>query len=140
LYARVYLGKTLLEQGKHIEEWRRIEPDLTEEERLMSSPIAFYAEGREDEAHEALEALIDSAVADAFPYTVAQSYAYFDDTERAFRWLEQAYTQRDPSLIEILSDARLFRNIVDDPRYAAFLRKMNLPAPRIAGTNAALEP
>ncbi len=45
---------------------------------------------------------------------------------KAFEWLERAYKQRDGGLIEMKGDP-LLRNLERDPRYAAFLKKMNLP-------------
>jgi len=44
------------------------------------------------------------------------------------QWLEQAYRQKDLTLVEIVGEP-LFRNLAGDPRYAAFLRRMNLLEP-----------
>ena len=41
-------------------------------------------------------------------------------------WLEKAFEQRDPNLIDVARDP-LFNNLTPDPRFQAFLRKMNLP-------------
>ena len=46
--------------------------------------------------------------------------------DKAFDWLERAYRQRDGGLSDIKTDPPL-ANLRDDPRYNAFLRKMNLP-------------
>ena len=40
---------------------------------------------------------------------------------KAFEWLDRAYAQRDPS-----NDVFL-KNLHHDPRYAAFLKKLDLP-------------
>jgi hypothetical protein len=40
--------------------------------------------------------------------------------------LERAYGQKDSSLFQIVGEP-LFERLADDPRYKAFLRKMNLP-------------
>jgi hypothetical protein len=42
------------------------------------------------------------------------------------QWLDRAYEEKDDGLIEILGEP-LLKNLADDPRYKAFLRKMNLP-------------
>jgi hypothetical protein len=63
-------------------------------------------------------------VADA--YYVAMNYAYRDDHDLALQWLESAYQQKDAGFVEILGES-LFKNLANDPRYKAFLRKMNLP-------------
>jgi hypothetical protein len=54
------------------------------------------------------------------------TYAYRGDHDRALEWLERAYQQKDASLDEIVGEP-LFRNLADDPRFKAFLRKMKLP-------------
>jgi len=54
------------------------------------------------------------------------TYAYRGDHDRALEWLERAYQQKDASLDEIVGEP-LFKNLADDPRFKAFLRKMNLP-------------
>ncbi len=41
-------------------------------------------------------------------------------------WLERAYNQKDVGLVDIVGEP-LFKNLTNDPRYKAFLRKMNLP-------------
>jgi hypothetical protein len=41
-------------------------------------------------------------------------------------WLERAYSAKDEDLYLIKGDP-LTRNLERDPRYKAFLRKMNLP-------------
>jgi len=44
----------------------------------------------------------------------------------AVQWFERAYTQKDPGLYALKVDLRI-KNLDRDPRYLAFLRKMNLP-------------
>ena len=41
-------------------------------------------------------------------------------------WLDRAYAQHDGGLIEVKAD-KLLASLRADARYAAFLRKMNLP-------------
>ena len=53
------------------------------------------------------------------------NYAYRGDRDLAFHWLERAYAQKDPDLSGIGGDP-MFKNLAQDPRYEAFLRKMNL--------------
>jgi hypothetical protein len=59
-------------------------------------------------------------------FHVALNYAYRHDPDRAFQWLDRAYRQKDPAMVDFLSE-RTFDNLANDPRYKAFLRKMNLP-------------
>ena len=46
--------------------------------------------------------------------------------DEAFKWLDKAYAQKDIFLWQIKGDP-LLKKLEGDPRYKAFLRKMNLP-------------
>ena len=54
------------------------------------------------------------------------NYAYRDDHDLALQWLERGYKQKNDGFEEIVGEP-LFKNLAADPRYKAFLRKMNLP-------------
>ena len=60
-------------------------------------------------------------------YQIAEVYAFRNQPDEAFEWLERAYAQRDSGLIETKVDP-LLKSLHNDPRYAAFLKKINLPA------------
>lgn len=53
-------------------------------------------------------------------------HAFRGEVDEAFKWLDRAYAQKDVDLILIKGDPD-FARIVGDPRYKAFLRKLNLP-------------
>jgi serine/threonine-protein kinase len=57
---------------------------------------------------------------------VAVIHAYRAERDEAFMWLDRAYGQKDPDLYQIKCDP-LLKGLHPDPRYKAFLRKMNLP-------------
>jgi len=59
-------------------------------------------------------------------YQIAEVYAFRNQSGEAFEWLDRAYAQRDSGLIETKVDP-LLKNLHNDPRYAAFLKKLNLP-------------
>ncbi len=98
---------------------------MDEANRLIVLPVLLQAVGRHDEADEALEAQI-SYWADTGAMFVAETYAYRGDRDLALQWLERAYRQKDQGLIEITGEP-LLKNLADDPRFKAFLHKMNLP-------------
>jgi hypothetical protein len=60
-------------------------------------------------------------------FQIAEVYAFRGEADRAFEWLERAYTQRDSELSLMKGDP-LLKSLERDPRYAAFLKKMRLPA------------
>jgi TolB-like protein/DNA-binding winged helix-turn-helix (wHTH) protein/Tfp pilus assembly protein PilF len=88
--------------------------------------LAYHALGRKKESEAALADLIAKRHADA-AYQIAEVYAYRGEADRALEWLERAYSQRDGGLPRLKIDP-LLKNIEHDPRYAAFLKKMRLPA------------
>jgi adenylate cyclase len=123
-WARAYLAKTLLAEGKPEAALVTAEQEPDEANRLDVLPIVLQAAGRQAEADEALKALT-SKFADSDAYYVAMNYAYRDDRDLALQWLERAYKQRDSGFVEIVGEW-LFKNLAADPRYKAFLQKMNL--------------
>jgi TolB-like protein/Tfp pilus assembly protein PilF len=126
LWTPYYLGKTLLAEDKREAALAIVQQDKDEEDRLILLPIVLQAAGHKAEADEALKELI-TRFADADAYHVAMTYAYRGDHDLAFQWLDRAYHQKDRNLAQILGEP-LFKNIANDPRYKAFLRKMKLPA------------
>jgi hypothetical protein len=59
-------------------------------------------------------------------YGIAEVHAYRGEIDRAFAWLDRAYRQKDVALYRVKGDP-LLKNLESDPRYNAFLRRMNLP-------------
>jgi hypothetical protein len=57
---------------------------------------------------------------------VAMNHASRGDSDLAVEWLERAYERYEIPLTGIIGEP-LFRNIAHDPRFIAFLKKMNLP-------------
>ena len=94
--------------------------------RAFLYPIAYHALGREKESDAALSELVTKYHASS-AYQIAQVYAFRNQSDEAFEWLERAYAQRDSGLVGTKVDP-LLKSLHKDPRYAAFLKKLNLPA------------
>jgi len=124
-WAREYLAMTLVAEGKPGAALTMVQEEAAEANRLDFLPIALQAVGRHAEADEALKALA-TKYADTDAYSVAMNYAYRDDHDLALQWIERAYQQKDAGFVAIVGEP-LFKNLANDPRYKAFLRKMNLP-------------
>ena len=77
-------------------------------------------------ADAALKALIGHQANDG-PYQIAEVYALRRDPGNMFKWLERAWTARDPGVSYLLFDPFILR-YRDDPRFAAFCRKVGLPS------------
>jgi TolB-like protein len=115
------LGHVLLGEGK-------LDAALAEMQQGQSNrglAFVYYAMGRRTESDAALAKLMDNGQ----PSGVALVYAYRRQLDQAFTWLERAYGVGDAGLVglkEFQVDP-LLKNFAHDPRFAAFLRKMNLP-------------
>lgn len=77
-------------------------------------------------SQQALERLIASDSMDA-PYSIARVYAWTDDPDQAFHWLDRAVALHDSSVIRIKYDP-LLRNLHADPRFDQLLARLDLPA------------
>ena len=59
-------------------------------------------------------------------FEIAEIYAFRNQTDEAFEWLDRAYAQSDPSMMSTKMDP-LLKSLHNDPRFAALLKKLNLP-------------
>ena len=84
-------------------------------------------------ADAALETLIDKD-AGTSSYQIAEVYALRNDAKETFAWLDRAWSNRDPGIQYLLFDPFILR-FKDDPRFAAFCRKVGLPVPGAASTS-----
>jgi tetratricopeptide (TPR) repeat protein len=121
----VVLSKTYLMLGRPQDALAEIELIRLEYSRAYLRAIAYYALGREKESDAALSELIAKYPRNT--YQIAEVYAYRNQANEAFQWLNQAYAQRNAGLIETKTDP-LLKNLRRDPRYAALLKKLNFPA------------
>jgi TolB-like protein/Tfp pilus assembly protein PilF len=78
-------------------------------------------------ADAALKTLIERDPGSA-PYQIAEVYALRNDANAAFEWLDRAWNSRDAGVTDLLYDPFILR-YKDDPRFAAFCRKVGLPVP-----------
>ena len=86
--------------------------------------MIHHALGHPAESDAALQALIDGFGWTA-AYQVAEVYAYRNEVDKAFEWLERAYAQRDPGVVYTATD-KLLRPLHGDPRWQPFLQRMHL--------------
>jgi TolB-like protein/DNA-binding winged helix-turn-helix (wHTH) protein/cytochrome c-type biogenesis protein CcmH/NrfG len=87
--------------------------------------LTYHALGRKNESDAALRELTTKYYA-SNAAEIAEIYAFRNQTDEAFEWLDRAYAQRDPSLMATKMDP-LLKSLHNDPRYAALLKKLNLP-------------
>jgi TolB-like protein/DNA-binding winged helix-turn-helix (wHTH) protein len=119
------LSEIYVMQGRPQDALPEIELIRYDVQRAFLYPIAYYALGRKKESDAALSKLITKYHA-SNAYEIAQAYAFRNQSDEAFEWLGRAYAQHESSLIETKVDPFLKR-LHNDPRFAAFLNKLNLP-------------
>jgi tetratricopeptide (TPR) repeat protein len=124
--GRALLGRVCLEARKPEAALQQMEQEKEPLFRRIGLALAYHALGRKSEADAALAELIEENHKEA-AWDIAQVHAFRGETESTFEWLERAYAQRDPGLTEIKAEPS-FNNLRADPRYKAFLKKMQLPS------------
>jgi TolB-like protein/DNA-binding winged helix-turn-helix (wHTH) protein len=125
-----FLSSTFLSEIYVMQE--RPQDALPEIERVGYDPvrtflyaIAYHALGRAKESDAALRELLakDQAID---PYLIAEVYAFRNQSDEAFEWLDRAYAKHDDGLIYMKVEP-LLRSLHSDTRFPALLKKLNLP-------------
>lgn len=121
--AHYELGRILLAKGQVAAAVAEFEAEKSPGWRQFGLPLGYHAQRRAADANAALDALLADSAGSEFQ--VAETYAYFGNSDKAFYWLDRAI-DHDPGIQWLRGDP-LFKGITADPRYAALLRKLNLP-------------
>jgi TolB-like protein len=88
--------------------------------------LARQIGGNPAEADAALKTQVEQDAAGG-AFQIAQTYALRNDADKTFEWLDRALSNRDPGISYLLFDPFILR-FRDDPRFAAFCKKVGLPA------------
>jgi tetratricopeptide (TPR) repeat protein len=115
----------MLMQGRPQDALAEIESVGYDPIRTFLYAIAYHALGRKKESDAALRELIANYQA-IDPYLIAEIYAFRNQSDEAFEWLDRAYAKRDDGLIFTKVDP-LLKSLHGDPRFAVFLKKLNFP-------------
>jgi TolB-like protein len=120
--AHYELGRILLGRGQVNAAVAAFEAEANPGWKQFGLPLGYRAQGRTAEANEALAAMLRDSAGSEFQ--VAETYAYFGDTDQAIAWLNRA-VGNDPGTLWTRSDP-LLKSIAGDPRYLAVLKRLNL--------------
>jgi serine/threonine-protein kinase len=117
-----WIGRAYLVKGMYEEAIKKFEisghPLLT---------IAYTALGKKDEALKVLEELkIKSTIENIDPTYLAIAYLGVGQKDLMFEYLEKAYQERYPNLLDFTKDPLIHDLLQSEPRYKAFLTKMDL--------------
>jgi TolB-like protein len=122
--AHYFLGCVLLARGEPQAALAEMQTEKQDRTRLSGSAMAYFALQRKADSDTALAQMLETEA--THMYFVAQIYAFRGETGEAFKWLDRAYAQKDPELVLLKSQANLMK-LGGDPRYKAFVKKMNFP-------------
>jgi tetratricopeptide (TPR) repeat protein len=120
----IQLIKIYVTQGRPQDALPEIERVRDEPQRAFLYAIAYHALGRKQESDAALSELITKYQQNT--YRIAEVYAFRNQSDEAFEWLDRAYGQRNAGLIQTKVDP-LLKSLRHDPRYTALLKKLNFP-------------
>jgi tetratricopeptide (TPR) repeat protein len=123
--GHIFLSEIYILQGRPQDALPEIERVRLDSTRVSLYAIAYHALGREKESDAALSELI-AKYHKGSEYVIAQVYAFRNQSDESFEWLDRSYAQRNTGLISTKVDP-LLKNLHNDPRYAALLVKLKLP-------------
>jgi tetratricopeptide (TPR) repeat protein len=122
--GHIFLTEIYILQGRPQDALPEIDRVRLDSTRVSLYAIAYYALGRKKESDPTLSELIRKYQA-GNDYLIAKVYAFRNQSDEAFKWLDRAYATNDSGLIDVKVDP-LLKNLHSDSRYAAFLKRLNL--------------
>jgi tetratricopeptide (TPR) repeat protein len=120
----MYQGRNYLLLGKKDLALKEMQLENNELFKTFGLALAYHELGRKQEADETLKEFTDK-YQNNWSYLLAQLHAFRGEKDLAFTWLETAYNKKDSWLYWLKGDP-LLKNLKDDNRYKAFMKKMNL--------------
>jgi serine/threonine protein kinase/Tfp pilus assembly protein PilF len=122
ILSHLVLALTMMETGRPEEALVEIQREPADWARLTGLAIVHHAAGRAAESDRAMRELEEHHATDS-AYQVAAAHAFRGERDATFAWLERAYDQRDGGTPFARSEPT-FNGVKDDPRWAAFMKKM----------------
>jgi TolB-like protein/DNA-binding winged helix-turn-helix (wHTH) protein/Flp pilus assembly protein TadD len=121
----VLLSRIYLMQGRPQAALPEIERVRSDAVRTYLYALTYAVIGREKQSEAALQELI-AKYSTREASLVAEVYAFRNQRNEAFVWLDRAYAQHEDDLPMTNLFPEL-KNLHSDPRYSAFLKKIHLP-------------
>ena len=123
--AHAMLSFVFLQQGKNDEALAiaEEEPDLLW--KLNAKSEVLFALGEKQKADALLEEIIKK-YGNKATSNIANIYAFRNEKDKAFAWLEKSYQLKTPDIFDLLSYLSM-KNLWGDPRWNAFIKKLPLP-------------
>jgi len=121
-WAYFNLGKSYLFKGEAEQALVEIEKNPSNVYREVGMVLAYSTLGRETEAQAALQRLV-AREGGQNPAWIAEAFAWRNEKDQAFAWLEKAYIQKDVGLAYLLG-SNVFKNLCS--RWVDLLKKLKL--------------
>jgi TolB-like protein/Flp pilus assembly protein TadD len=118
------LGLVLLARGEREVALAEMLKESDDQMRLGGSAMAYFTLGRKVDSDAALAQMIKSPT--PRPFFISSVYAFRGQMEEALKWLDTSAMQGESALL-LLKSQPMFDKLEGDPRYKAFLKKINLP-------------
>ena len=128
--AHFRIGVALLFKGEAEAALTEMKLEPTRAYRWFGLTMAYYATGQQQESDATLTRLVEE-YEQRSAYNIAYVYAFRDEADKAFEWLEKAVLFRDSGLSSA-STQKLFLNIHDDPRWLPFLESIGQSPEQLA--------
>jgi TolB-like protein len=123
--SKDFRGDVLLLQGRLAEAMQRYRAYGWEVWREYGLALVEHSLKNDAESNRHLEVVMHRA-GDALSYQYAEVFAWRNDKDAAFKWLDRALQLHDGGLIYLKHDI-FMDNLRHDPRYSALLKKLALP-------------
>jgi Flp pilus assembly protein TadD len=131
--SHLRMGLVRIQQNRYDNAIRELRTAVTladqSTETLAALAMAYAAAGMMNEAEEiigGLEKLQGKRY--VLPYNIAKIYAAASDKDKAFGWLEKAYEEGNPDLIELNSEP-VFDRLRIDARFSDLMRRIGFQMP-----------
>jgi TolB-like protein/Tfp pilus assembly protein PilF len=118
------LSISLLLAGDQSAAKAEVEAEEDHDTKTLANSMISFAAGDHTKADTWLKEMEQKG--SQYAYDLATIRAFRGEHDLAFKWLEQAYRQRDYNCIFVKSDP-LLKGLHGDPRWNTFLQKMKLP-------------
>jgi len=122
--VRSFLASTLTRQGKAEESLRYVDFDSKNQWQRAISALILHSLGRHEEERPIQQIMIDE-YSETWAFGIAMTHAWHVDTDKAFKWLDTAFEQKEFNMTQLILNQWL-APLHDDPRWEAILEKMAL--------------
>ena len=128
-FAPAQLAIVSLLRGEYVLALEQAEAVKLEFLKGVILAIAHHELGNTDESSRSLK-LLTKDHADAWAYYVAMVFAWRDDSDSAFKWLQRAVDEGQD--VDTIKTEALLKNLHEDPRWEELLTRLGLAAAQVA--------